>query len=216
MSSALKSLSTLPQRDQSMIREVLQFWFGHVEETATPTAARAHLWFDAAPDIDQLLRDQFETMLVSAANGDLDHWLSCAHGQLALILLLDQFARHIYRGQPEAYAYDAKALQICIEGATQEQEHELSLIERVFYYYPLLHVEEAGLVRQSVHAYALLERYALEETKPFYQKFLGFAREHTNIIEIFGRYPSRNVVLNRHSTDEEVAYLRQYGEEQAS
>lgn len=196
--------------DQQLQRQILDYWFGHVEESIAPTPERARLWFAEDPEMDRELAGRFRPVLQKAMVGELDHWLVDARGQLALIIVLDQFSRHVYRDTANAYAQDAKALMIAMQGAQREVEHHLSLIERVFYYFPLLHAEDRFVQQQSIQAYTLLEQYALEETKVIYQSFLQFAYYHHDVIQRFGRFPLRNAVLGRVSTEDEQAYINKH------
>ena len=205
--SALIDLNELPVKDQAMINAVLQFWFDHAEEVQDLTAKQATLWFDPTPEIDLKIRQRFEANIKSAAMGKYNHWQKCLLGQLALILLLDQFPRYAYRDDPRSLAYAQKALDICIHGAANEQEHALSLIERAFYYAPLLHVEDPIIAEQAVYAYQLLAQYALEETKLLYQKFLDQAESQFKMLDLFGRFPMCNALLGRESSNEEKAFL---------
>jgi uncharacterized protein (DUF924 family) len=192
---------------QDRLTAILDFWFGHVEETISPSPRRARFWFAEDPLADEQVKAQFGVDLERAMAGEYDHWKETARGQLGLIILLDQFTRHVYRDTPKAFSMDAKALSICLNGARAEQEHVLSLIERVFYYYPLLHAESLFVQEQAVRAYFLLSQYALEETQVIYDSFLKFAEYHYDIIKRFGRFPQRNAVLARESTSEEVEFL---------
>lgn len=192
---------------QQRLTEILEFWFGHVEETIAPSPRRARIWFAEDPIIDEEMRERFTDDLERACRGEYDSWKQSARGQLGLILLLDQFTRHIYRDTPDAYKQDAKALSMCLTGAQNEEEHTLSLIERVFYYFPLLHSEDIYIQEQSVNAYYLLSQYALEETRAIYDSFLNFANYHYDIIKRFGRFPRRNEILQRESTEEELEFL---------
>ncbi len=192
---------------QQRLNAILEFWFGHVEETIAPSPHRARIWFADDPLIDEEMRERFTDDLEKACRGEYDSWKESARGQLGLILLLDQFTRHIYRDTPEAYKQDAKALTLCLNGAQDEQEHALSLIERVFYYFPLLHSEDIYMQEQSINAYYLLSQYALEETRAIYESFLKFADYHHDIIKRFGRFPRRNEILQRDSTPEELGFI---------
>ena len=116
---------------------------------------------------------------------------------------------HIYRNQPLAYAQDNKALVVCSNGIQNESEHNLSLIERVFYYFPLLHSEQLPYQEQSVRAYHMLSELAFSETRVIYDSFFKFANHHHSIIKRFGRFPQRNIVLGRISTEDELAYLKE-------
>ncbi|MDF1759147.1 MAG: DUF924 domain-containing protein [Coxiellaceae bacterium] len=192
---------------QDRLTEILDFWFGHVEETIAPSPRRARIWFAEDPTIDEEMRERFTDDLHHACKGKYNSWMQTARGQLGLILLLDQFTRHIYRDTPDAYGQDEKALAICLDGAQNEEEHTLSLIERVFYYFPLLHSEDIYMQEQSVNAYYLLSQYALEETQSIYDSFLKFANYHYDIIKRFGRFPRRNEILQRESNENEREFL---------
>ncbi len=207
---------TVLNEDQQKMDEILKFWFGRVEETIVPTENRARIWFGEDPGIDAQIRERFLTDLEHASRGDYDHWSDCARGQLALIILLDQFSRHVYRNSSKAYSQDRKALHICALGIEEESEHELSLIERVFYYFPLLHAEQVGYQEQSIRAYQMLSELAFIETRVIYDSFLKFANHHYTIIRRFGRFPQRNGALNRESSEEELAYLKEIDETEST
>lgn len=183
------------------------FWFGRVEQTIVPTERRAKIWFGEDPETDAAINELFSDTLQGAIRGQCDHWQSLPRGQLAAVILLDQFSRHIYRDHPLAYAQDGKALSICLCGIQTEADHQLSLIERVFYYFPLLHAEQLGYQEQSIHYYERLAEMAFSETRVIYDSFVKFAKHHYNIIERFGRFPQRNRVLGRVSTESEQVYL---------
>lgn len=189
--------------------EILKFWFGQVEQTVIPTENQARLWFDESPLVDEEIRKQFSGDLEAASAGQFDLWCDSPRGRLALLIVLDQFSRHIYRDTPKAFSQDAKALEICQGGITQQADHQLSLIERVFYYFPLLHSETIKEQELSIANYQLLVDVAFPETKMIYDSFLKFARYHYSVIRRFGRFPQRNEVLSRVSTPEEVTYLKE-------
>jgi len=186
-----------------------KFWFGRVEETIVPSQHRARVWFGEDKDIDEEMRSQFGGDLERAILGEFDHWKGSPRGQLALIIAFDQLSRHIYRDSPLAFAQDSRALDICMHGVSQEMEHQLSLIERVFYYFPLLHSETLYHQEQSIQAYTMLSELAFAETRVIYDSFLKFANHHYSIIQRFGRFPQRNIILGRKSTPEEILYLEE-------
>lgn len=190
-------------------KEVLHFWFGRVERTVIPTQRRARIWFGDHKDVDLMIRKQFNQDLLHAKSGDYHHWEESPHGQLALIIILDQFSRHIYRGSQDAYTQDHLAIEICLRAINQGDDHRLSLIERVFFYFPLLHSEHLAYQESAMQVYQTLLDLALPETKVIYESFFKFASHHYNIIRQFGRFPQRNSVLSRVSTKEEQIYLDQ-------
>lgn len=192
--------------------DVLKFWFGRVEETIVPTEHRARIWFAEDEAADREIKIQFNDILELAATKKLVTWEESPRGQLALIIILDQFSRHIYRGDARAFAQDDYALLICKKGVEAEADHALSLIERVFYYFPLLHSEKLSDQERSVRAYRTLVDLAFSETRVIFDSFLKFANHHYSIIHRFGRFPQRNQALNRQSGKEEIEFLKEIEE----
>lgn len=191
---------------------ILKFWFGRVEETIVPTEHRARIWFGEDEVTDQEIRSRFTGDLDAAISGQLVTWEESPRGQLALIITLDQFSRHVFRGTPQAFMQDPKALTICLSGIRDEFDHSLSLIERVFYYFPLLHSEKMTYQEQSVRAYRTLVDLAFSETRVIFGSFLKFANHHYSIIQRFGRFPQRNKALGRESSKAELIYLKEVEE----
>jgi uncharacterized protein (DUF924 family) len=192
--------------------EILDFWFGRVEETIIPSENRARIWFGEDDEIDALIRDNFLDDLNNAITGKYSDWLSSARGQLALIIILDQFSRHIHRGTPDAYETDKQAMDICLAGLNLEYDHQLSLIERVFYYFPLLHSEDIEMQNKSVQAYQMLSDLSFAETRVIFESFFKFANHHFSVINRFGRFPQRNQSLKRVMTAHEQSYLKEIQE----
>lgn len=192
--------------------EVLKFWFGRVEQTIVPTEHRARIWFGEDPVIDEEIKARFSPDLEAAIIGNLSPWEASPRGQLGLIIMLDQFSRHIYRNSLQAFAQDEQALTVCLKGLREEADHALSLIERVFYYFPLLHSEKIGYQEQSVRAYRTLVDLSFSETRVIFDSFYKFANHHYSIIKRFGRFPQRNALLTRKSTNAELEYLKEIEE----
>ena len=207
-------MSTTACVSSSRIDEIIKFWFGRVETTIVPSENRARIWFSEDDDVDNEVSDVFSSDLASAIAGQYDQWQSTARGHLALVLILDQFSRHVYRNQPAAYAQDEMALNVTLHGLDAELDHELSLIERVFFYFPLLHSEELAHQERSVVVYQNLAEMAFAETRVIYDSFLKFANHHYSIIQRYGRFPQRNEILSRASTSIELDYLAQIHEQE--
>lgn len=188
-------------------KNILGYWFGHVEDTIVPSEKRARIWFGENPEIDLDISQQFAKDLELAIAGEYSTWEEDPRGQLALIITLDQFSRHIHRGSSRAYAQDNYALSVCTRGMEMELDHNLSLIERVFYYFPLLHSEDLIYQESSIRAFEILVELALPETKVIYESFFKFANHHYSIVRRFDRFPQRNAILGRKSTSEEEKYL---------
>ena len=192
----------------SHVEEVLKYWFGHVEETALPSAHRTEVWFGGKKETDDEVKEKFSDDLQNALAGKYADWEKDPHSYLALIIVFDQFSRHIYRNTPQAFAQDQMALDLCLRGVQQEFDHALSLIERVFFYMPLMHSENLEMQSTSVRAYQILVNLSFPETRSVYENFLEYAVKHYEIIRRFGRFPHRNILLGRPSTAEELEYLK--------
>ncbi len=123
------------------IRTVLEFWFGENPDDGMVAAERSSLWWSKNPEIDDEVRGRFESLVLAAEAGDLDHWRSSIEGRLALILVRDQFPRNIYRETPAAFRFDDIARDLCLGGLAKRVDRNLRPIQRVFFYLPLEHSE---------------------------------------------------------------------------
>ncbi|EGU38577.1 hypothetical protein VII00023_10619 [Vibrio ichthyoenteri ATCC 700023] len=175
-----------------MQQQVLDFWFNQLD---------AKDWFVANPDIDEKIRSQFGELLKQAAQGELFIWRETAQGRLAEIIVLDQFSRNVYRSTPQAFSQDPLALGLAQEAVRLELDQSLSLIERSFLYMPYMHSESALIHQQAVE---LFNQVGMENNYDFELK-------HKAIIDQFGRYPHRNAILSRESSNEELEFLNQPG-----
>lgn len=171
---------------------ILRFWFDEL----TP---QQHFAKDAL--LDAAIARRFGATLAAAARGELFGWRSTARGRLAEILVLDQFSRNIYRDLPQAFAQDGMALILAQESVAGGQAQALPPTQRAFAYMPYMHSESRLVQAQSVRLFS----------EPGLQDNLPFALQHQAIIERFGRYPHRNAILGRQSSDEELAFLREPG-----
>jgi uncharacterized protein (DUF924 family) len=190
------------------VTDILTFWFGDHFEHGMPVTDRSELWFGFNPKNDRLIQDRFEKEVAKAARGDYEAWKESAEGRLALIILLDQFPRNIYRGFQKAFAYDRHALQLCLEGLALEQDKQLIPVYRSFFYLPLEHSESLPLQQRSVDLFRDFHDQAEPVIRAVIKRSLDFAQLHFNIIQQFGRFPHRNEALGRVSTPEEEAFLK--------
>jgi len=190
------------------IHDLLDFWFGHLGSADLPTSDRTNLWFGENEVVKQKLLHHFSVEYQAAASGSLSDWAKTPRGRLALIILLDQFPRYIYRHSPQAFAYDDAAQKLCIDGLQEKTDQSLTLIERVFFYMPLVHAEDASSQEKSIRLYQDLVSLSMSETTQIYQLFLAYAYAHFRVIKEFGRFPQRNKALGRTSTDAELAFLK--------
>ena len=172
-------------------QDILDFWFD-------PETVKKHWAKDAA--FDATIRDRFGKVHEAAASGRLDHWRATAEGSLALLIVLDQFSRNMFRDSPKAFACDAQARQIAIDAIARGLDLKLPEDRRAFFYLPLEHSED--LAHQDRCVELMRERVGIPE-------FVDFAKAHQRIIARFGRFPHRNAVLGRTSTPEERAFLQE-------
>ena len=190
-------------------QEVLTYWFGTataVRDGKIPED-RFSFWFDGDEETDKEIRNRFGDDLVRASKGLYDDWQHSPQGRLALILLFDQFSRSIYRGTPEAFAYDERALTYALDGIDGDHDCGVSPMARAFYYLPLEHTEELGHQQRCVELFRELVDEAPQDQRPLFEDFVTYAEQHRDTIERFGRFPHRNAILGRQSTPEEQAYL---------
>lgn len=199
--------ATITDDDQLRIDEILAFWFREKEQSVPKIDARMDLWFGDDPDFDAEIKKTFADDVERASAGELRHWAREPRGCLALILLLDQFRRNIYRGKPEAFAKDKSALKLCIEGAAAKMDQALSPVEKLFFYMPLQHSESLKVQKKSCEIYRHLAKTATTTDRETFETSAQFAELHADIIEQFGRFPHRNQILGRENTPEEEAYL---------
>ena len=175
-----------------MYESVLQFWF---EEIAPAN------WWKVDVEFDRLIAQRFGELLGQASRCELFDWRTEPRGRLAEIVVLDQFSRNIFRGSHLAFAADPLALALAQEAVAAKADLSLSEEQRAFMYMPYMHSES-----RSIHQ--LAERL-FKDGGP--KSNYDFELRHKAIVDRFGRYPHRNAVLGRISTDEEAAFLTQAG-----
>ena len=189
------------------IEDILDFWFGAFPTPYTSDGSKVDMWFKNGSAYDSEIFIAFAIDYEKAINNELDHWQESHRGRLALIILLDQFSRHIHRGSEQAFAQDDKAQALCIEGIGAGDDSKLHSIERSFFYLPLEHAEDLEKQNLSVRAYAQLVQDVPEEYRKSYELNLDYAKNHHYVIERFGRFPELNEILGRESTEEELAFM---------
>lgn len=195
----------------SQAENVLGFWFGPADNATEITGRQRKLWFGKSAVNDQAVAIQFANTLIAATAGQLDHWSGTPRGRLALIIALDQFPHHIHRDQPQAFATDPQALALCLAALAAGEDQQLAPIERVFLYLPLEHAESNAMQEQSVLLFEKLTLEAAEDERVLFDGFLNYARKHRDVVARFGRFPHRNTILGRPSTDDELEFLKQPG-----
>lgn len=197
-------------------RSVRDFWFGRLPLSAPDLNRRMRFWFGGDSAVrrrrDETIRARFAALLVRAAAGELTGWADGPRRRLSLIILLDQFPRHMFRGTARAFAYDQQALALTLSGMQAAADAALDVVERIFFYMPLQHAEVREVQEESVAAYRRLLTEAPHELRAVFEATVRSAENHRAIVEQFGRFPHRNEVLERTSTPPELEWLRKGGD----
>lgn len=175
-----------------MFTEILSFWFQEIEPSQ---------WWGKDEGFDNIISERFSGILLRASSCELSEWRKCSKGRLAEIIVLDQFTRNIHRDSPMAFSNDSLALALSQEAISVGADKELNQIECCFLYMPFMHSESLEIHNT---AEILYRNNGLKDN-------LNFELKHKEIIKKFGRYPHRNILLNRESTDDEVEFLKQPG-----
>jgi len=170
---------------------ILAFWFDQL----TPAQ-----WWMKDAELDRLITQQFASIHHQAISGELFGWCETARGCLAEVIVLDQFSRNMFRDTPQSFAFDDLALLLAQEAIRRSFDQLLSISERSFLYMPFMHSESLEIHQQALLLFAA----------PGLEQTLDFEKQHFDIIERFGRYPHRNAILERTSTDEEKEFLKQH------
>ncbi len=194
----------IPAEHRALIDDILRFWFVPEPGEEAENGFRKG-WFVKDPAFDKTVRRRFEPLMRLAAGGELAAWSEKADGALALVLLLDQFPRNVYRGKPRMFATDAKALAVAEAAIDAGHDAALPPPRRLFLYLPLEHAEDLARQARCCELVRALEADLPEASG----ELLRYAERHREVIERFGRFPHRNAVLRRKSTPEELAFLEQ-------
>ncbi|WP_193074941.1 DUF924 family protein [Pseudomonas sp. FME51] len=175
-----------------MYQQILEFWFEELKSA---------MWWKRDEQLDQLIGQRFGALHLQAISGELWQWRATAEGRLAEIILLDQFSRNIHRGQPESFAHDGMALALAQEAIAAGADMALPVMQRSFIYLPFMHSESLLIHERAVVLFGT----------PGMESSLNIELQHRDILRRFGRYPHRNKILGRISTEEERVFLTQPG-----
>ena len=182
--------------------EVLDFWFGKA-----PLKPRGKLWFSGGKATDREIEQHFGAAVSAALDGGLNYWQQQPRSTLALIVLLDQFTRNLFRGSARAFEGDQAALALCQSGIESGFPDQLHVLEASFFFMPLEHSESMVMQDLCVQQFEQLLKRSDAEFRDYISGNLDYALSHRKIIHEFGRYPHRNKVLGRSSTAAESSYL---------
>jgi uncharacterized protein (DUF924 family) len=191
------------------------YWFGDVDDKTTLTMSHEAVrrWNAKSSEVDEHIRTNFLPVYRDLVGKVEQGWKPPSLTQrLGAVLVLDQFPRHIYRDQPAMYATDEIACQMTRDALATHEHESLSLARRMFLYMPLMHTEVIKDQQQVVALFDQLlkdSRTRSPQSVPFFEMSCGYARRHLEIVERFGRFPHRNTILGRTSSDAEVAFLKE-------
>jgi len=169
--------------------EIINFWFEKIEPEN---------WWKKDQEFDQTIRERFTDVYHRAAKCELFEWRQDALGWLAEIIVLDQFPRNMFRDSAQAFATDSMAVILVQEAVANQVDIELTATQKSFLYMPLMHSESMLIHETAVDLYS----------QPGLEYNLDFEKKHKAIIDRFGRYPHRNAILGRSSTEEELEFLK--------
>ena len=200
----------LPQHSDP--ERLLEFWFADATVSPGRASARSDMWFGGSPVFDRECRARFGVLLEGAGRGALDAWGEKARSALALVVLLDQIPRNIFRGTVRMFEFDARALGHAVAACDAGFVAQLHPIEAAFLHLPFEHAEDADMQDRGVAGIEALAAGAPPGFQDILVGFAEYARRHREVIRRFGRFPHRNAVLGRRSTLDEQAYLRGGGE----
>jgi uncharacterized protein (DUF924 family) len=179
---------------------VIAFWFGELDERGQAAARYSDRWWRKDPAFDREIRERFAAEHAAVTRREREHWLADPRGAVAYVIVLDQFSRNMFRDTPAMFASDAQALAAARDAIDRGLDRTLPDVMRTFLYMPLMHSEQLADQERSGALFTPIGGANLE-----------FAVRHRDIVARFGRFPHRNAVLGRASTDEEREFLTQPG-----
>jgi uncharacterized protein (DUF924 family) len=198
--------------EQRIAEDILDYWFGDSVRDPSKAPGRMAFWFGPDPERDADMRERWGEFVTAASEGKLDFWTKTPRGRLAVLILLDQMRRNIYRGTAEAFRHDGRARYLMRDGVSRMMDLKLTPIERLFFYMPLQHAESLDDQELAVDRFLQLEREVASAHRDIFAGFRKYAQKHRDIIARFGRFPHRNSILGRRDTPEEAAWLAGGGE----
>ena len=198
--------------DDSTYDALLQFWFGSDLDSPEAVAEHSALWFAPSVAADREIAERFGALPDRAAAGELDGWRDSPLPALARVLVLDQLPRNLYRDDPQAFAYDELGLQAANDAIAAGYDQAVHPLQAAFFYIPLEHCEDLATQKRCVELFERLEIHAPPELNERFEGFTLYARRHLDVIARFGRFPHRNALLGRTSTEAERSYMESGGE----
>jgi len=190
---------------------LLDWWFGSSGSANETAADKGGLWFGKRDSQDREAQMRFEDWVEQALAGGFTDWAQRPEGWLALVLLLDQLPRMIYRDTPQSFSGDLRAQALVAQGIAADFDRQLQPIQQVFIYLVLEHCEQLAVQNEAVSRFVELVSQQPEADRAVFADNLDYAERHRDVIARFGRFPHRNAVLGRASTAEELEFLARPG-----
>ena len=190
------------------ISKLVAFWLGSSLENPEAAFSRKDWWYKGGGPVDEDIRARFGNLVPQACARQLMAWQTTPDGALALILLLDQFTRNLYRNMPQAYGGDACAFEVLTQAIDKKLDTALPPVSRIWFYNPFHHAEDVEDQDRGLVLLNELRQEAPAEWQPYVEQSIKGWTRHRNIVARFGRFPHRNAVLSRNSTDEELIFLK--------
>jgi len=190
------------------ISKIVAFWLGSSLENPEAAFSRKDWWYKGGGPVDEDIRARFGNLVPQACARQLMAWQTTPDGALALILLLDQFTRNLYRNTPQAYAGDACAFEVVTQAIDKKLDTALPPVSRIWFYHPFHHAEDVEDQDRGLVLLNEIRQEASAEWQPYVEQSIKGWTRHRNIVARFGRFPHRNAVLSRNSTDEELIFLK--------
>jgi uncharacterized protein (DUF924 family) len=194
------------------IAKINEFWLGESQTNPEAAAARRDLWYRGGTPVDIEIRQRFGNLVAEACDGSFSEWRMTPEGCLASILLLDQFTRNLYRNTVDAYVGDGAAFQVALTAIEKSLDRMLHPVSRIWLYHPFHHSEQVANQDRGICLLHAIVCDAPREWHPYIKRSISGWTRHRDIVARFGRFPHRNEVLGRVSTEEELEFLSSSGE----
>ena len=195
-----------------IIQKILEFWLGDACASEQKALERKQFWYDGGQVVDQEIRQNFLDEIKKACNGTSLNWAQTPNGALALVILLDQFTRNIFRNTSDAYCGDKFALEIVTASIHQKYDFELSPVAVIWFYHPFHHSEDLAEQDQGLVLLSRLKERSDPQWHEYIERSIEGWTRHRQIIARFGRFPHRNHILRRKSTLDEKQFLSKDGQ----
>jgi uncharacterized protein (DUF924 family) len=189
--------------DEQLYTDLLDFWFARRELDQPTLDSRMNSWFGSDPTFDAEVAERFCALAERALAGDCEAWSATPRGRLALILLLSEIPRHIYKHSQQAYRGDRRALKLCEQGVANKDHQRLDALEQLFFFMPLQRMESLKVQQTSVKVFAALAQRVSDTLRESFAMVAHLAELRRDIIAEFGRFPHRNEMLGRETADSE-------------